>query len=474
MTATLAQLLVPQTIEQIFQDLLGFYQANGFPVQSWQPGGTERTRLMAFATGLLDISAQYIPSLASGALLDYAELLENPDWLRLLALNNFEIPYNKANFTIGTIKLTDGGNGPYTFAAGDLIAVFAATGKRYINTNGDTLPHNGTVNVTFHAEFAGASYTDPSNSGSISLATPLPGVTLTNPAGNYTDVAHVGSGTGTLTLGGSPVGAHQVSVRIDSTGAAGVASWSYSLDGKPYVSEGAVTTDANLGGTGISVTLTNGVSGTSFVLDDTYLFNTPGSWITQQGSDDESSPALAERCRDRWSTLSPIPTNSFYELIATSTPTVGSQVTQVKVLTDPVINNKVLLLVAGPEGALPVDTIAAIQSYINPRIPETDLAIVVSPSTLDITIAGNVTVTASQFTAASNAITTAITNYVNASGINGTIRLAKIIDLIMNTSGVIDTDTITINAVAANLTLGSSTSFVIANFLALSLAYTTV
>ena len=39
MASTLAELLAPQTVEQIFQSLLGLYSANGFPVQSWQPGG---------------------------------------------------------------------------------------------------------------------------------------------------------------------------------------------------------------------------------------------------------------------------------------------------------------------------------------------------------------------------------------------------------------------------------------------------
>jgi hypothetical protein len=46
MTA-LADLLVTQSVSQIFNTLLGVYQANGFPVTAWQVGGVERTRLMA-------------------------------------------------------------------------------------------------------------------------------------------------------------------------------------------------------------------------------------------------------------------------------------------------------------------------------------------------------------------------------------------------------------------------------------------
>jgi hypothetical protein len=60
MTA-LADLLVTQSVSQIFNTLLGVYQANGFPVTAWQVGGVERTRLMAIATALADVSGQLHP-----------------------------------------------------------------------------------------------------------------------------------------------------------------------------------------------------------------------------------------------------------------------------------------------------------------------------------------------------------------------------------------------------------------------------
>jgi hypothetical protein len=459
MATNLADLLTTQTQSQIFQILLGIYSVNGFPVQSWQVGGVERTRVMAIATAIADVSGNYIPTAAAGGFLDYA----TGSWLQLLALELYNLPFNPATFTVGNITLTAAsGVGTATYQAGQLIAVFGATGNRYLNTGTVVIPAGpGSVTGAFQAEFAGSSYSDPPSSPALTLSTPIPGVTLTNPAGLYSPVppAHVGSGTGSVTPSGTVVGSHQFVIRIDSTGAVGVASWSYQLDGQPFVSAGTASS-LLIPGTGVTVTLANGASGTSFVIGDTYLFNAPGNWITSQGSNAEADQFLAARCRARWSSLSSIPVSNFYFLLATSTPSVGSQVTQCLVIPDTVINNKVNIIVAGPVGALPGATITAIQTYINPRVPGTENPVVVSPSAQAITYAGTITVTASQLTSATNAINTALTNY-NV-GINGTLRLAKVIELIMDQGGVIDASGITINTFAANLILGSPGVFVVA------------
>jgi len=339
--------------------------------------------------------------------------------------------------------------------------------------------------VLFKAELAGSKYNDQSSSGSILLISPpLLGVTLTNPAGTFTSVALVGGGTGSVTPSGSPTSPHQVTVRFDSPGAVGVASCSYSLDGAPYVPVG-ISNPFAIGSTGITVTLANGASGTSFLTGDKFSFSTPGSWITVTGSDDESNTALAQRCRNRWSTLSPIPTNSFYQLIAQSTPNVGSQVTQALVTTDAVVNDQVNIVVAGPLGALPPATVALIQTYVNTRVPLTDKPLVISPSTLNVTLGAVVTCPASVAVAAQAAIQVAMTNYVLSVGINGTLKIAAIIDLIMEAlrsvtgtaTGVAptgcDVSGVTINGVAANLTLGSATTFVLAQLQPLSFSYVT-
>lgn len=471
MTATLAQLLQQQTVSQIFATLLGVYQANGFPVQSWQTGGVERTRLMAIATAIADISSNYIPGITAGGFLDYAP---GTGWMPILASELYELTQNAAVNTVGNITLTAAaGSGPYIIAAGDLTAVFGLTLNRYINNTGGTLPLSGSLTLSFTAENAGSSYSDPSNSGNLTLATPLPGVTLTNPAGTYGAVTQTGSGTGTITLSGSPVGPHSINVEITSTGAAGVATWSYSIDGAAYVSAGAVSSLTNVGGVGINVTLVNGSSGTSFVVNDIYASYCPGSWITTQGANLESDATLAGRCRNRWASLSTVPTSGLYQLLAQSTPSVGAQVTQVITVPDATVNNKINLVVAGPAGALPGAAISLIQAYVSPRARGTDNPVVVSPTSLNVTLAGTITVSVSQLATAQVSIQAVISNYVNGVGINGTLRVAAIIDAIMNVSGVVDVSGVTINGSASNLTMGSSSSFVVPSLQPLTFAYVT-
>jgi hypothetical protein len=476
MAVTLASQLQTVTQSQLFTTALQVLQAAGFPVQSWQTGGVERTRLMAFTSLMSDFVNNYIPAYVGGGFTSYA----TGGWMDLLMQQFYNLTRNGAVNTIGNITLTSAaGVSSQTYAAGKLTAVFGTSGNRYLNTGTVVIPAGpGSVSAPFRAEFAAASYNDPSSSGNITLVTPIPGVTLTNPAGNYTTQTHTGSGTGTLTLGGSPSGPHSVVINVTSTGASGVASFSYNLDGAAAVSLGVVSSVTNLGGVGINITFVNGGSGTSFVQNDTYSFNTPGSWITTQGADAEIDTAGGTRCTNRWSSLSAIPTSSLYTLLAQSTPSVGAQVTQCTVVPDATINNKVNIIVSGPGGVLPSPTISAIQAYITPYARGTDNPVVQSPTSSIITIAANIAVSTSQLNTAQAAITTALSNYLASAGVNPTLRISAVIDLIMNVAGVVDVTGVTINGAAANLTLGGVSSFVlpaqVGSGSILSLSYVTV
>jgi hypothetical protein len=160
--------------------------------------------------------------------------------------------------------------------------------------------------------------------------------------------------------------------------------------------------------------------------------------------------------------------------LATSTPGVGSQVTTVIVQPDAVISAQVNLVVAGPAGVLPPATIADIQDYVTPRVPITERCVVLSPTTQAVTIAGLITVNAAQLSTVQDAIGVAMTDLVDAVGINGTLRIASIIDAVMDISDVVDITGVTINGVASNLVLGSSTTFVLAALQPLSFSYATV
>lgn len=451
---TLADLLNPQSVTQVFQTLLGVYQAQGFPVTAWQTGGVERTRLMAIATAQASVSGAYIPAIAGGSLLDYSP--NYPGWTALTAAQIYAIIQNPANFTLGNIVATNSTANAYPYTDGSLTFVFGTSQRRYVSVGAGTIAASGSTTVPVRAEFAGSVYVEPSGSADITLVTPLPGVALTNPASAYasTTGTHGGSGTGIITASGSPVGPHSLAVNITSTGQTGVATTSYSLDGTAFVAAGITNPLVNIGGVGITITLSNGAINPSFAQGDTYSFITPGSWITSQGSDIEADVALATRCRNRWSSLSAIPTQSLYQLLATSTPTVGSQVTQVFVVPDAVINNKINIVISGPGGALPGPTIAAVQAYITPRRRGCDNPVVSSPSTTPITYAFTYTVPVAQAAAASAAIITALQTYTAAAGVNGTLRVADVIQIVMDIAGVVDCSGVTINGVAANLVLG--------------------
>lgn len=464
MTATLADLLTLYTQEQWYAILLAVAQAEGFPVQSWQDGAVEKTRLLAMSSGLESLGA-ITPAIAGGTLLDYSPNF--PGWTGLTAQQIYSLAQNIATFTQGNVLATNVSTQAYAFN-GNLKFNFGASGRNYFSIGAGTIPAAvgitpGTLVIPVIAENPGSAYADPSNSGVLQLVTSLPGVTITNPAGPYASATgtHTGSGTGIITASGTPSLPHSLVITITSTGQVGVATWSYSLDGGAPIAAGTASTLVNIGGSGITVTLTNGALNPSFVINDTYSYAAPGSWIASQGSDAETDQALVLRCRNRWSSLSDIPTSSLYQLLATSTPIVGSQVTQASVVVDPFVNNKVNIIVSGPGGVLPAPTITAIQAYVSPYARGCDNPVVQSPTTLVVTIGGSVNVLVSKQAAATAAIQTAMQAYVATIGVNGTLRISSIVELIMMVAGVVDVSGVTINGVAANLVLGGVGSYVL-------------
>lgn len=464
----LSDLLQSLTPQQSFQLLLAYYQSAGFPTTAWEQGSPDVARNQAFAQALSDALTGYIPAIAGGSLLDYAP--NYPGWTPLTSQQIYNLTQNQATFTQGLILATNTSGTSYAFTpTNPLIAVFSASGKRYISQGSGTIPNGGSLLITFQAEFPGSSYADPSNSAGLRLVGSLPGVTLTNPSTNYSGVTHTGSGTGTITLAGTPVGSHALVLLVTATSAGVPASLSYQLDGGASVSLGIVSSVTNLAGLGINVTLVNGASGTSWVNTDTYSFSTPAPWITSQGADIETDTALASRDRARWSTLAAIPTTNLYTLLAKSTPGVGAQVTLCFVGPDPTVNNKINIIVSGPGGVLPPATITLIQGFITPFARGCDNPVVASPTTTAITIAATIYGAASQAAAIDAAARTNYNNYTASIATNGTLKLSDLEVLVKpnpltgigGVAGVTDIQSLTINGVAANLTLGSPSTFVL-------------
>lgn len=99
-------------------------------------------------------------------------------------------------------------------------------------------------------------------------------------AGTVGSVTKSGTGTGNMTAAGNPLDAYEARVEITRDGtnlAANAAAFRYTLDGGDNWSpEIALPTSGtyNIPSTGLTLTFTDGVSGTSFAKGDVYTFNT--------------------------------------------------------------------------------------------------------------------------------------------------------------------------------------------------------
>lgn len=92
---------------------------------------------------------------------------------------------------------------------------------------------------------------------------------------------------------------------------------------------------------------------------------TNGSWLTQQGADVESDPALRQRCRDKWATIGSGSNDAAYRYWATST---AAEVTRVKVSGDP-DSGTVTMVIAGPTGPVSTDARDAVDARVTAARP---------------------------------------------------------------------------------------------------------
>jgi hypothetical protein len=378
------------------------------------------------------------------------------------------------------ITLTNTSGSAYgPLAQGTMRLRFPTTGNRYVQDDDNvTIPANASIDVVFRSEFpvdtaAGYSYGDLAGASIKFVTADYPGVTATNPAPTYSDVAQVGSCLGTLTLTGSPVGNHSIAVRIDSTGQSGAATWSTSLDGAAYVSHGSAASITNLGGVGINIALTNGAATPSFLQDAVFYFATPGSDVTVAGRDAETPEEIGARCYAIWPSLAFvkdsdgnwIPRAPVMSAIEALTRTASDQV-KVCLVRLGAVNDEIKVVVAAQGGLLPVGTIALLQHFWDVMAGTAEEFIIASPSTQAITLGGaSVIVKAGQIASAKREAQRRVFNYLTGVdpanplpiGDGSTVKVQRscIVSLIRSTPGVTamtDGD-LTINGVAADFVL---------------------
>lgn len=144
------------------------------PVSDFEPGGSARTMLQLLARSLAEMDAVRVTTVESGFL-----GLAKGEWLDELARSHYQLERKPSAFAEVRLTLSAAaGLGPYDLRPGELWAESAA-GLRYALLDAGTIPAGGSVALAFRAESPGTEYNAPA--GTVTrLATPLPGVTVTN------------------------------------------------------------------------------------------------------------------------------------------------------------------------------------------------------------------------------------------------------------------------------------------------------
>lgn len=191
---TLADLLNPRTREGWRTELLSRLSGLGFRATSWASGSVPRTLVELVAWGLADVQAA-IAAIASGVLLD----LSTGRWLTLLAHGHYDLDRIPAGFAEGFVEVACSADaGPYSLSAGSIWCGIQASGienaVRFVSTETVTVNPGDTKRVAVKAESPGARF-NAANGAIDFLFTPLPGLTVTNPAvggtGTWLDVPGV-------------------------------------------------------------------------------------------------------------------------------------------------------------------------------------------------------------------------------------------------------------------------------------------
>jgi phage-related baseplate assembly protein len=416
---TLASLLAPPSADQVKASLLSLLQAQGFPVTDWQEGGVARTLVEMIAKSIAELNKLVALIAASGFV-----AFSSGKWLTLVAAQVYALNRNAATFTVGTVVLTDSANaGPFTVAPGQLW--FGATdGKRFTNTTGGALPKGGTLSLSVQAESPGSAYNVPTGAVT-TLLTPLPGVTVANPY-QLGQVVHVGSGTGTVTPSGSPQVAAQVVVKITQGGPAAQATCSIATDGVTFGAPNSMANPIILLGTGIALAFSG-----NFVAGDSYAFST--SWISQSGTDQEPDSSLQSRCLARWPSLGVAPNADVYDLWAR---TAAPQVTRTRVSPGATIPGRADLYLATASGPADAATVAAVDAYIEPRIPLTSTVSVASAIPIGVMVEATLYIQNGYQQAALAQATDNLMAYVNGAPIGGTIYLSDLIAALQEPEGI--------------------------------------
>ena len=495
MAPSFTDLITIPSVQDIFDgELAPILRSNKVRVTDWLVGGAYRalgffgsSAWQQGRTALATLTASTFGDMVFG-FVDAPLGIDLSSWVTPYAKGVYGVRRIEATFTIRTITLTNATLNTYgPISDGSCTIVCTTTGNRYKNVGALTIAASTTTTASFRSEYAvnsaiGRSYIDTVNDGHWQIVTAqYPGVTVSNPCptGAFSPVSSTGAGTGTIAPTGSPGAAHSLAVRVDAAGVIGGGSWSVSLDGGAFVSQGAIGTLANFGGTGITITPTNGAGTPSFPAGALFYFNAPGSDVTQAGRDQETPGATGTRCYALYPSLAfpkdaggnwipASPTLPAYEAMALSA---SDQVKVAFAKTDPTINGKVNIVIAAQGGVLPSSVVALVQLFFNAFHMLTNNVAVSSPTPNVITLGGATIKYRGTLATVQAALTARLSAYLagvdplSPLPVNGLLDRSYINSLIRSTPGVTHLDdALTINTVAADLQLPTSGTYGLATW----------
>lgn len=455
------EILAPLSDDQLRSLLIAYLQADQDPVTDFESGGSRRTQLEYVRLGLQDLLAKVVPSLAGAG--NFATVSDD-DWADLIAEQRFNTARVAARMTQQIYKLTSTLADPLTIGVGQVLVTSPNTGNRYRNITGGSLPAGGTLVITVQAEGPndtpnGIDYNDVAGSLT-TFINPIPGVTGSNLAPAFSGVTSTPSpalGLGVVTVTGTPPAAPTAyDFLITSSGQNTTAKFQWRANGGNWSSPVTMVAAYTIPTTSVVVHFANDAGGAnpSFRAGDLYSFTAPGSPITQLGTDRESTAALIARCLAMWPSLA---AGAVEDKRVKWAKAGSASVKRVRVLKDATYPGRVKVAIAGAPGTstLSGGIVTAVQLYIDRLEGAGDLSLVAAATAVTVIAGGAVEVPAGTLAFVQSRAEVAWVAYVNNTDIGGVIRIAELLQLLMD-AGASDVFGLNINSVFSNLVLGAT------------------
>lgn len=484
MSLSLAQLTTAETQAAIETRLLAALAGRGLPIDAWTPpeqGGVERTAVRMVAGTISKLASGKLAQAAKGRVLDLAA----DDLLAYLAAHYYQLDRQPATSTIQSVWITLVPTAPpIDFDAGEVWVASSSTGHRYQSLEPIKLGPRDSQPFRFIAEVPGQDYNDTTGTIDVMVVAPA-GVTCTNaPAMDYLPAHISGFSSGHISArsndedhNGDPLHVagsvyDTIMVRIAGDGDVGTALFSYSVDGgdtwlpefgatpMPPTFEILGPPGADL--SGAKITFMNGTT-PSFIHGDIFTLILATS-IEQRGGDAWSDATLRTLCRDRWATLSSVPTAGAIELWA---HLASPEVRKVLSDADPATPGGIVVTIASSAGPASGQAQFDVSDYISARlrgfkgVPAPGTGVGASPAegvlvrsaiARPITAAGMVFVPRAKLRDAQTASQLAWLRYLASVDLGGVVVLAEFEDILLD-SGARNVSGALLNAINQNLQL---------------------